>query len=85
MCECTMIIYEASSELNNLLVVFLLVAVVDESLHRCHVAVVNELLEVELVSLVSGDLPQGQEPRHQLGQDQHHHHAPRRDLCEKGF
>ena len=59
-----------------------LIAVVDESLHRCGVAVVNELLEVELAGLVPGDLPQGQEPRHQLGQDQHHHHAARRDFYQ---
>ena len=62
---------------NYLLVVLLLIAVVDESLHRCRVAVVYELLEVKLAGLVSGDLPQGQEPSHQLGQDQHHHHASR--------
>lgn len=42
----------------------IVIPVVDESLHLGHITVVNELLEVELVGLVSGDLPESQEARH---------------------
>ena len=42
----------------------IVIPVVDESLHLGHITVVNELLEVELVGLVSGDLSESQEPRH---------------------
>ena len=56
-------------------------AVVDEALDLA--AVVYELLEVELVCLVARDLPQRQEPGHQLRHDQHHHHRASRDLWGK--
>ena len=42
----------------------IVIPVVDESLHLGHITVVNELLEVELVGLVPGDLPESQETRH---------------------
>ena len=63
-----------TGSLINLFDILLLIAVIDEPLHR--LAAGDELLEVELVGLVPGDVPQGQEPGDQLGQHQEHHHTP---------
>lgn len=58
----------------NLLDLFLLIAMIDEPLHS--LAAGDELLEVELVGLVPGDMPQGEEPGDQLCHHEEHHDAP---------
>ena len=54
---------------------------VNVALHS--VAAGDELVEVELVGLVPRDLSQGQEPRHQLGDNQAHHDAAHRRVCRQ--
>ena len=47
---------------------------IDEPLHSLTTG--DELLEVELVGLVPGDVPQGEESGDQLGHHEEHHDAP---------
>ena len=70
----------------QLLQLLLLVSMVDEALHLVvgGVAVHDELLQVELVRLVPGDLTKGEEPRYQLRDYQQHHHTSCGYFCNIG-